>query len=161
MKPRAFTSFRAAADEAGISRLYGGIHFRAAIERGLEQGRCIARLHERLADQEVDHASRRFRPCPRRIGPAALRCRLLPRIAVAIPSFVEETASAGIDSVYAGEWEYMVGGGVATFDCNGDGFADMLLAGGEQARQILPQRQHTWRCACASRPRRAVSNWTR
>ena len=49
---------------------------------------------------------------------------------VAIPSFVEETASAGIDSIYAGEWEYMVGGGVATFDCNGDGFADMLLAGG-------------------------------
>ena len=49
---------------------------------------------------------------------------------VAIPSFVEETASAGIDSVYAGEWEYMVGGGVATFDCNGDDFDDMLLAGG-------------------------------
>lgn len=49
---------------------------------------------------------------------------------VTIPSFVEETRSAGIDSVYAGEWEYMVGGGVATFDCNDDGFADMLLAGG-------------------------------
>ena len=49
---------------------------------------------------------------------------------VAIPSFVEETASAGIDSVYAGEWEYMVGGGVATFDCNADGFDDMLLSGG-------------------------------
>src|SRR6266705_5752810 len=47
-----------------------------------------------------------------------------------IPSFVEETKSAGIDSVYAGEWQYMVGGGVATFDCNGDGFPDMLLAGG-------------------------------
>jgi hypothetical protein len=39
--PRAFPSFWAAAEEAGISRLYGGIHFRAAIERGLEQGRCI------------------------------------------------------------------------------------------------------------------------
>ena len=48
----------------------------------------------------------------------------------AVPSFVEETASAGIDGVYAGEWEYMVGGGVATFDCNGDGFDDMLLPGG-------------------------------
>ncbi|HQY43697.1 MAG TPA: vanadium-dependent haloperoxidase [Paracoccaceae bacterium] len=44
LKARSFTSFRAAADEAGISRLYGGIHFRAAIERGLEQGRCIARF---------------------------------------------------------------------------------------------------------------------
>ncbi len=41
LKPRAYASFEAAAQEAGISRLYGGIHFRAAIERGLEQGRCI------------------------------------------------------------------------------------------------------------------------
>ena len=40
-KPRAFSSFWAAANEAGISRLYGGIHFRAAIDRGLDQGRCI------------------------------------------------------------------------------------------------------------------------
>lgn len=40
-KARHFASFVAAADEAGISRLYGGIHFRAAIDRGLEQGRCI------------------------------------------------------------------------------------------------------------------------
>ena len=38
---RSFPSFWAAANEAGISRLYGGIHFRAAIERGLDQGRCI------------------------------------------------------------------------------------------------------------------------
>jgi hypothetical protein len=41
LEPRSFTSFWAAANDAGISRLYGGIHFRAAIERGLEQGRCI------------------------------------------------------------------------------------------------------------------------
>ena len=102
-----------------------------------------------------------FGACPRAGVSAALRCRLLPRIASPVPSFVEETASAGIDSVYAGEWEYMVGGGVATFDCNGDGFPDMLLAGGELARQILPQRQHTRRCAEDSRPRPAASNWTR
>ena len=36
-----YASFLQAADEAGISRLYGGIHFRAAIENGLAQGRCI------------------------------------------------------------------------------------------------------------------------
>jgi membrane-associated phospholipid phosphatase len=41
LKPRRFASFAAAAEEAGISRLYGGIHFRSAIARGLEQGRCI------------------------------------------------------------------------------------------------------------------------
>jgi membrane-associated phospholipid phosphatase len=44
LKTRSFPSFWAAAEEAAISRLYGGIHFRAAIERGLEQGRCIG-LH--------------------------------------------------------------------------------------------------------------------
>lgn len=38
---RDFPDFWAAANQAAISRLYGGIHFRAAIERGLEQGRCI------------------------------------------------------------------------------------------------------------------------
>ncbi len=31
----------ASAEEAGISRLYGGIHFHSAIVDGLEQGRCI------------------------------------------------------------------------------------------------------------------------
>jgi enediyne biosynthesis protein E4 len=48
-----------------------------------------------------------------------------------IPKFIEETKSAGIDSVYEGDWEFTVGGGVATFDCSGDGLPDMLLAGGE------------------------------
>ena len=38
---RSFPNFWAAADEAGLSRLYGGIHFRAAIEQGQAQGRCI------------------------------------------------------------------------------------------------------------------------
>ena len=43
LKPRQFPSFWAAAEEAGMSRLYGGIHFRSAIDQGLEQGRCIGR----------------------------------------------------------------------------------------------------------------------
>lgn len=38
---RRFASFAEAAREAAISRLYGGIHFRAAIERGLDQGACV------------------------------------------------------------------------------------------------------------------------
>ena len=41
LKMRQFPSFTAAADEAGISRMFGGIHYRAAIENGLDQGRCI------------------------------------------------------------------------------------------------------------------------
>jgi hypothetical protein len=39
--PHTYTSFEAAGYEAAISRLYGGIHFRAAIENGLRQGRCV------------------------------------------------------------------------------------------------------------------------
>jgi membrane-associated phospholipid phosphatase len=41
LAPRQFDSFWQAAEEAGISRLYGGIHFPAAITRGLDQGACI------------------------------------------------------------------------------------------------------------------------
>jgi hypothetical protein len=36
---RSFSSFREAADEAAISRMYGGIHYRAAVEIGVNQGR--------------------------------------------------------------------------------------------------------------------------
>ena len=42
LKPRSFPSFWAAANEAGLSRLYGGIHYRAAIELGAAQGKCVA-----------------------------------------------------------------------------------------------------------------------
>jgi len=38
---RDFQSFRQAAAEAAISRLYGGIHYRDAIENGQEQGRRV------------------------------------------------------------------------------------------------------------------------
>jgi len=41
MAPRAFGSPAEFAQEAAISRLYGGIHYRSAIERGLDHGRCI------------------------------------------------------------------------------------------------------------------------
>jgi PAP2 superfamily protein len=38
---RQFSSFDDAANQAGISRLYAGIHYRAAIDNGLAEGRCI------------------------------------------------------------------------------------------------------------------------
>jgi membrane-associated phospholipid phosphatase len=41
MLTRSFTSFWAAANEAAISRLYGGIHYRSAIENGVMMGECI------------------------------------------------------------------------------------------------------------------------
>jgi hypothetical protein len=48
----------------------------------------------------------------------------------AVPTFTYETVTAGLSTVYEGEWEYMVGGGVATFDCSGDGFPEVFLSGG-------------------------------
>lgn len=38
---RSFTDFRQAADEAAISRLYGGIHYRPAIINGVDQGKKV------------------------------------------------------------------------------------------------------------------------
>lgn len=38
---RSFDSFREAADEAAISRMYGGIHYRKAVEVGVKQGRDL------------------------------------------------------------------------------------------------------------------------
>ncbi len=40
-QPRSFLSFNEAANEAAMSRLYGGIHYRDAIENGLQQGRNV------------------------------------------------------------------------------------------------------------------------
>ena len=46
------------------------------------------------------------------------------------PHFAEETASAGLAVAYTGDWQYTVGGGVATFDCDGSGYPSALIAGG-------------------------------
>lgn len=42
MKPRSFKSFGEASKEAGMSRLYGGIHYRYSIEHGSTIGRSVA-----------------------------------------------------------------------------------------------------------------------
>ncbi len=41
---RSFKSFNHAADEAARSRLYGGIHYRAAIEVGMDQGKALGKF---------------------------------------------------------------------------------------------------------------------
>lgn len=42
LKTRSYKSFNQAAEEACISRLYGGIHYRDAIDEGVEQGKKVA-----------------------------------------------------------------------------------------------------------------------
>jgi len=49
---------------------------------------------------------------------------------LAIPHFVEETDTAGLQIRYDGQDEFMVGGGVATFDCDGDGLPEVYVTGG-------------------------------
>jgi hypothetical protein len=48
---RPFQSFSQAADEAAISRLYGGIHFRDAIEEGVKQGEKIGQYILKRTDK--------------------------------------------------------------------------------------------------------------
>jgi enediyne biosynthesis protein E4 len=50
--------------------------------------------------------------------------------ALAPPHLVEEAEAAGIDHRYAGDFPYVVGGGVTAFDCNDDGRQELYLAGG-------------------------------
>jgi hypothetical protein len=53
-----------------------------------------------------------------------------PTTALGAPHFVDETAAAGIAQTYTGDSRFAVGGGVAVFDCNGDGKPDIYFAGG-------------------------------
>lgn len=46
------------------------------------------------------------------------------------PRFIEAAQAAGVEHAYDGEFEFFVGGGVAAFDCDDDGYPDLYLAGG-------------------------------
>ncbi|CUI86792.1 FG-GAP repeat domain-containing protein [Cognatishimia activa] len=55
-------------------------------------------------------------------------------MALDLPSFEARPLPS---HVYNGGWEHFVGGGVAGFDCNGDGLMDVVLAGGENPAQLM------------------------
>jgi hypothetical protein len=60
--------------------------------------------------------------------------------ALPAPHYVEEAAAAGLDHAYTGDFFYYVGGGVAAFDCDGDGRQDLYLAGGEAPAALFRNR---------------------
>ena len=60
--------------------------------------------------------------------------------APAIPRFVEETETAGLQSRFEGEDEFMVGGGVATFDCDGDGLPEVYVTAGVNKAKFYRNR---------------------
>jgi hypothetical protein len=56
---RSYTSFDACAHEIGMSRIYGGIHFRYSNEDGLALGRKVARAVASGFDARAATADRR------------------------------------------------------------------------------------------------------
>jgi enediyne biosynthesis protein E4 len=62
---------------------------------------------------------------------------LVARESSEVPHFVEQAESAGVSHSYQGDFDYFVGGGVAAFDCNGDGRPELFLAGGTAPAQLF------------------------
>ena len=54
----------------------------------------------------------------------------------AVPKFVDDTTASGVAQVYDGEFPFFVGGGVAAFDCSGDGMPDLFMAGGARTSAL-------------------------
>ncbi|MCZ4290890.1 CRTAC1 family protein [Hoeflea alexandrii] len=60
-----------------------------------------------------------------------------------VPILHEEATTAGIDQSYTGGWEFFVGGGAASFDCNGDRLPDLLIAGGSGPAKFFVNESQT------------------
>ena len=88
----------------------------------------------------------------RAILPVALLAALPAAAEPAVPHFTDEAASLPLAHVYAGDWEHFVGGGVAVFDCNGDGRLDFAAAGGTNPARVFVNRSEPGRFAFEEGP---------
>ncbi|MBW6417270.1 CRTAC1 family protein [Celeribacter sp. PS-C1] len=62
-----------------------------------------------------------------------------PLLAQSMPQF-QNRSDALPAHVYGGGWEHFVGGGLAVFDCNGDGMPEIFAAGGEAPASLMLNR---------------------
>ena len=91
-------------------------------------------LRQRAEYQEVKHAA----PATTLLAiPLALPAQAFAESDPLPPRFIEETATAGVHASYDGDWQYVVGGGAAAFDCAHDGRASVLIAGGERPAKFF------------------------
>ena len=60
------------------------------------------------------------------------------------PRFVDETAASGLDHTFdGGDYTFDVGGGVAVFDCDGDGRPDVYASGGAAPAALFRNESST------------------
>ncbi|KUF12123.1 CRTAC1 family protein [Pseudoponticoccus marisrubri] len=71
----------------------------------------------------------------------AAAAALLAGTAVAAdPAFTDLSDTLPASHVYDGGWAHFVGGGVAVFDCDGNGYPDLYAAGGEARSHLFVNR---------------------
>lgn len=72
-----------------------------------------------------------------------LRGSAEPTKALGAPRYIDVTLASGVDHAYTGRSHFFEGGGVAAFDCSGDGLAELYFAGGEDSAALyLNQSSH-------------------